>query len=125
MDKKLVSPISFMSDEERKEATVNLRNEILEANRQDPEHREYTLLYYADEEGEEIKSFEEITGRTALRKFIIGIVEYMDIHKSKVLVEGNLVEDALSVYKFMKLMSDRGYYEDSFDIEDYNKGDID
>lgn len=87
----------------------------------DPEKRTYILLYYATMDGEDVKSFEVLEGRTAIYKFIIDLAEFLDIHESKVLVNNVKFEDALSVYRFMKLMET--HYQDGFDIEDYNSGD--
>lgn len=90
-----------------------------------PEDRKYLLLYYAsDEKGEEdIKSFEFLTGRTKTYEFIKNIIENIDIYKSKVIVETVTLNEMVTVYEFMKHIS--SLIEDtSFDIEDYNYGDI-
>ena len=88
-----------------------------------PEEREYLLLYYAtDERGEDIKSFEFLTGRTETYEFIKNIIESLDIHESKVIVETVTLKEMISVYEFMKHIS--MLLEDtSFDIEDFNIGD--
>lgn len=87
-----------------------------------PEKREYLILYYSEIENEEVKSFEIITGRKEAYEFVKSIVEFVDIHESKVLVSNGTLENAKTVYEYMKLME--VYFEDSFDIEDYNMGDI-
>lgn len=87
-----------------------------------PEKREYLILYYSEIEDEEVKSFEIITGRKKAYEFVRSIIEYIDIHESKVLVSGATLENCKTVYEYMKLME--VYFEDSFDIEDYNMGDI-
>jgi len=93
------------------------------------EDRKYLLLYYfSDEKGEEDqKSFEFIIGRMATYKFIKSIIEDINIHKSKVLVETVTLNELISVYEFMKHISSiiEDDDKDSFDIEDYNTGDYD
>lgn len=89
--------------------------------KKDPEKRLYVVLYYSYEDGEEVKSFEILTGRTNAREFIKNMIDSIDIHESKILVETVAYEDALTVYQFIKEME--VYYQDGFDIEDYNIGD--
>jgi hypothetical protein len=87
----------------------------------DPEKKKYLVLYYVTDGDEEIKSFEEVTGRTATYEFIKNMVHAMDIHTSKVLVETVTLEEAISVYEFMVHISQ--FFNDGFDIEEYNYGD--
>lgn len=92
-----------------------------------PEEKSYLILYcfYDEESGDEVRSFEFVIGRTETRKRIIEdvMVGDVNVHKSRVLVEGAPLEDSISVYSFMKLME--GYFEDdnSFNIEDFNYDD--
>lgn len=134
----LKNPITFLTDKDEIERKVNLlTQEIVKSMpgeeeeeapvRKNPEERLYLIYYYADDpdnnRGEKIKSFEEIKGRTKIYEFIKNMIEYIDIHESKVLVETLTLNDAVSVYDFMKVISQ--YYEsDTFDIEDYNFGDV-
>ena len=130
------SAIRFLSDDERNEEiekslakglTIGEPEHLIKGGEEekeikDPEERQYLLLYIAsDDKGEDIKSFEFITGRTATYKFIKGIIESLDIHESKVLVETVTLKEIVSVYDFMKHIS--SLLEDNFDIEDYNYGD--
>ncbi len=89
----------------------------------DPEEKMYLVLYIGkDEDGKDIKSYEDLQGRTATYNFIKGMIDYIDIYESRVLVETVTLVDALNVYEFMKQVSK--YINDtSFDIEDYNYGD--
>lgn len=85
----------------------------------------YLLLYnYTDETGEEHKTYEKFEGRDSVYNFIKNLIENLDIYTSEVLVETVTCADAISVYDFMKYAS-QFYPEDSFDIEDYNYGDVD
>lgn len=87
--------------------------------------REYLILYYATiDKGEEEKSFEIVTGREAAYEFIKTMVECIDIHKSKVLVDTVSYNKAATVYEFMKYIGDKNFFNDTFDIEDYNIGDM-
>jgi hypothetical protein len=125
--------LTFLGENEKSEKIEKLLSEKLiigepeEAPKQEksPEERQYLLLYVASaEDGEEdIKSFEFIKGRTRVYDFIKGVIDSIDIHESKVLVEGVTLEGMISVYEFMKHISI--LLEDNFDIEDYNYGDID
>lgn len=87
----------------------------------------YILLYYLTvDDGEEVKTFETITGRSKLYNFIKSIVENIDIHRSKVLVDEAMLnlEGVPSVYQLMLHFQDI-FNDTSFDIEDYNYGDVD
>lgn len=87
-----------------------------------PKKKTYIVLYIGtDEDGKDIKSFEVIEGRKETFDFIKGIVDYIDIHESKVLTDKVSYNDAASIYDFMKYVSSI-IEEDSFDIEDYNYG---
>lgn len=82
----------------------------------------YIVLYIGtDDEGKDLKSYEVIEGRKETFDFIKGMVEYLDIHESKVLTDNVAYKDAASVYDFMKYVSSLLEGE-SFDIEDYNYG---
>lgn len=117
MDEKLkgINPITF-TDKESPIIPFTIDKSL-----KDPEKRIYVILYYAHEDGDDVKSFEVIIGRTNTREFIKNMIECLDIHESKVLVETVPYEDAKSVYEFIKLME--SFYNDGFDIEDYNIGD--
>ncbi len=89
----------------------------------DPEEKMYLVLYIGtDDEGNEIKSYEDIQGRTATYNFIKGMIEFIDIYESRVLVETVVLAKALNVYEFMK-HSSKYINDPSFDIEEYNYGD--
>lgn len=84
----------------------------------------YVILYYLTiDDGEEVKTFDVITGREATYEFIKNIVENLDIHKSVIMVDNVPYSKAISIYEFMKYIK-RYFEEDSFDIEDYNIGDL-
>lgn len=93
------SPISFVMDYEKKK---------------------YIIIYYAQIDDEDIKSFEVLEGRTKTRDWIKDMAEYLDINNSKVLTDGVKYDDSLSVYDFMKAMEQ--YFQDGFDIEDHIGG---
>lgn len=88
----------------------------------DPEKRMYLLLTLeTDDDGNDIKYWEFLQGRTLVRDTIKNIIDNLNIHKSKVFSESANMHQALSVYQFMKYME--GFYtEDDFDIEEYNHG---
>lgn len=87
-----------------------------------PNKKTYIVLYIGtDEEGKDLRSFEIIEGRKETFDFIKGMIEYLDIHESKVLTDNVSYKDAASIYDFMKYVSSLLEGE-SFDIEDYNYG---
>ena len=104
--------------EARREVMVKAQKE-----EKSPEEKEYILLL-VDIEDEEATMFVIRTGRREAYEYIKMDIESMDIHKSTVLVEGIPIENRISVYKFMKHIQDKGFFEgETFDIEDYNIGD--
>ena len=109
MEQKMISPLQYY-DEQGKPII-----------RKTPEEKEYLLLltYIADDdiEGTEFRIF---IGRTEARKYIIDVIPDLDIFESYVLVEGVVLENRVTVYEFMKHMEN--YFDDGFDIEDYNIG---
>lgn len=121
-DKKLINPIVIMGENEKQEEIKRIQREMAEDPAAPlsihPEEKEYLLLYTGEYEGEEIKSYEFIKGRTNIYEFIKNMIECIDIHESLVLSESVKISDAISVYKFMKTFEE--YFKDSFDIEDYN-----
>lgn len=103
---------------------ANATQNIVKKEEIKPQDKKYIVLYYATiDDGEEIKSFEELTGREAVYEFIKNMIECLDIHRSIVLTDNVPYKNAISVYDFMKYIK-RYFEEDSFDIEDYNIGDI-
>ena len=103
---------------------ANAAQNIVKKEEIKPQDKKYIVLYYATiDDGEEIKSFEELTGREAVYEFIKNMIECLDIHRSIVLTDNVPYKNAISVYDFMKYIK-RYFEEDSFDIEDYNIGDI-
>ena len=86
-----------------------------------PEEKEYLLLltYIADYDTEGIE-LRILIGRTEARKYIINVIPDLDIFESYVLVEGVKPSSIVTVYEFMKHMEN--YFNDGFDIEDYNIG---
>lgn len=140
-NEKRINPISFHETKEKgaptKDGKVNPIYFVNDEGKviQDPEKRRYILLLEGVAEDQEFKFFENITGRTAVRNFIVNMIETLDIHESKVLViiepdnkDGNvignddpLVLNMISVYSFMRHIQNQDF-GDSFDIEDYNYG---
>lgn len=109
---------------ENSKVVNNTTHNIVKKEEINPQDRKYIILYYATvDDGEEIKSFEEVVGREAMYEFIKNMVECLDIHRSIVLTDNVPYKNAISVYEFMKYIK-RYFENDSFDIEDYNIGDI-
>jgi len=83
-------------------------------------NKKYILLLISNED-EDDKTWKEFLGRDSLVEYIKQIVEDVDIKHSLVLTENVSIKDAINIYEFMKYMYEtKGYYNDGFDIEDYN-----
>lgn len=119
----LIKPFIYEDEEETEEVVE--KEELIRPftfeEEKGPEEKYYLVLYYFITEDEsESKTFEFIKGRTETRNQIINDVKVgdVDIHKSRVLVEGAPLEDSLTIYAFMKLIE--CHFDDKFDIEEYN-----
>lgn len=92
----------------------------------DPEERNYLVIFVGiDRDSDtEFRGWDYHLGRTKVRKALKSLVEdeNIDIHNSKVFSEKATIMDAISVYDFFKKME--GLYDDGFDIEDFNVGDV-
>lgn len=119
----LISIMSKIKDEDLEARKEQLeKGELFVPAKETPKKKTYIVLYIGtDDDGKDIKSFEVLEGRKETFDFIKGIVDYIDIHESKVLTDNVAYADAASVYDFMKYVSSL-IEEDSFDIEDYNYG---
>ena len=112
--------ISEMAKSYREEA----KNEYMVKDiKKGPEEKEYLLLL-VDIEDNDATMFTIVMGRRAAYDYIKEDIKNMDIHKSTILVEGLPLERRVTVYEFMKHIQEKNFFEDSFDIEDYNIGDI-
>ena len=124
-EKNLINPIYFVDDKDKTEKglinPVKFENQV----KKGPESKKYLILfcfYSSEEEGDNNRTYEIVTGRTNARQLIKNNIEDIDIHESKILVEGVVLEDMISIYEFMKHIEIN--YSDGFDIEDYNLGDV-
>ena len=96
----------------------NPKQTILKNN---PENKVY-LLCIAGKDGAD-DSWELITGRAELYETIKNSIDFIDLDRSFVLVESAKLENRKSIVAFMKYAEQ--FFNDSFDIEDYIKGDWD
>lgn len=96
----------------------NPKQNLLKKNAEDKVY----LLCIAGKDGAE-DSWELITGRTELYDTIKNSIDFIDLQKSFVLVESAKLENRKSIVAFMKYAEQ--FFNDSFDIEDYIKGDWD
>jgi hypothetical protein len=95
----------------------------------DPEEKLYLILIVGfDEEGNEFRDFEWVTGRTTAYEFIKDTAkeERADLFQSKIIAETQPIEKAKTLVEFMRYCSDNELVqEDSgFDIMDYVQGDF-
>jgi hypothetical protein len=91
----------------------------------DPEQKNYLILIVGtDENHNDFKDWEFITGRRAAYDYIKGMAENIDLFESKIVVETAAVSTAKTVLEFMRYVLDNGLIEDpGFDIMDYVTGD--
>lgn len=96
---------------------------IVDNTKKHPEDRQYLICIKAKPGSGETDSWDIVIGRTEAYNYIKDNIDYIDIEHSFILVESLPLEKRASIYAFMKHVGD--FYEDSFDIEDYIKGDWD
>lgn len=104
---------------------VKLDPETKEVLSKNPEEKQYILLLYFISNSED-KTFEVITGRTAVREYLIDHIDEIELENSYVLVEDvpfkDTVEKGITAYKFLKLVSK--YYDDDFNVDEYYDYDL-
>lgn len=99
-----------------------------EINPQDPEEKQYILLYVdlteEDDEGEVPLRWEAVQGRNHAYESIKANAPVIDTDKSLVLVETVPYKDSLSVRQFVKYLQNSDMVDkyDGFDIDTYGDG---
>ena len=83
------------------------------------EEKQYLICISARDGGEDMWCI--VTGRTDAYEFIKNCIEFINFEESFILVESCTLAQRKSIYAFMKYAEQ--FYEDSFDIDDYVKGD--
>lgn len=92
----------------------------------DGEEKKYLLLYNYIEDDVEIRTYEYITGRRNIYKFLKELIIDecgLNVEDSTVILSTSPVNSGVSVYKFLKIMETR-YPDDNFSIDNYVNGDI-
>ena len=109
----LKEPIYFEEDMEKLAEPITFG--------EDPNEKVYLIFYiYTDDDGNEIKDWEEIQGRTNFYEFIKAHAETMDLYNSKALVGNLTLKDAVPIYDIIRSFKEQGLYlNDGFDIEEY------
>lgn len=88
------------------------------------EKRYLILIVGTDEDGDEFRDFEFVTGRTAAYDYIKNLVEAIDLIESKIVVDSEKIGDMKPVLRFMRYVLDSGLITDpGFDVMDYVVGD--
>jgi len=128
-DKELKPMVVFnegLNDDERvakiaKVLECNENRNIAEEELLNGSKKKYLILYYMiGDDNDIIKGWDEIKGRESAFKFIKSMVDSIDIHASKIMVDTVPFSEAVSIYEFMQHV--QGLIDDEFDIEDYNNG---
>ena len=96
---------------------------IVDNTKKHPEERQYLVCIRTKFDSGSQDSWEIIIGRTNTYEYIKENIDVIDLDHSFVLVEVLTLADRKSIYVFMKHVGK--FYEDTFDIEDYVKGDWD
>lgn len=111
-----LSSIIFVRENEK-----NINQQITP---QDPEQKQYILLYtdlgFEESDNEFPLRWESAIGRTQAYNNILANLAVIDIDKSVVLVETVAVKDALSVREFVEYLQNSNLVEDDFDINEYS-----
>lgn len=109
----LRKPMKTLTPEERR---------TIESQNKGPEEKTYIILVYFYDDAYE-QTFTMVTGRTdCYDECKHHVRNGADPANSIVLVEGNTIENSVTLYKFLKTF--KGVYEDrEFDVEDYMRGD--
>lgn len=89
---------------------------------ENPERRQYLICISAQAGSGENDLWQLVTGRTEAYNLIKENIDYIDFFNSFILVETCKLVDRQSIYTFMKHV-EKFYEEDSFDIDDYVRGD--
>lgn len=92
---------------------------IVDNTKKHPESRQYLICISSQTQD----SWVIVTGRTEAYNYIKENIDDINMEHSFILVETCTLAERKSIYAFMKYAGD--FYEDSFDIEDYIKGDWD
>ena len=123
---KIMMPLQdqlIQSAREETEATVAMVKATKTKPEKSAEEKVYLVLLVFWDNEDQSRWWTKVTGRTAAYNTIKENIDGCDIYESMVMVEGSLLEEAATVYDFMKYVQDKGYIEDTtFDIEDYNVG---
>lgn len=85
--------------------------------RKNPEEKIYLICISGHSED----MWNIVTGRTEAYNYIKDIIEDINFEESFILVENCTLNQRKSIYAFMKYCE--SFFEDSFDIDDYIKGD--
>lgn len=96
---------------------------IVDNTKKHPEDRQYLICMRVKPGSEAWDCWDIVTGRTAAYNYIKENIDDIDMEYSFILVESCTLAERKSIYAFMKYAGE--FYEDSFDIEDYIKGDWD
>lgn len=92
---------------------------IIDNKKKNPEDRQY-LICISAKDGED-DSWQIITGRTNAYEYLKDNIDFINFDESFILVESCTLEQRKSIYAFLKHVEQ--FYEDSFDVDDYVKGD--
>ena len=92
---------------------------IVDNTKKHPEERQYLICISGINED----SWCIVKGRTEAYNFIKENIDDINIEVSFILVESCTLAERKSIYAFMKYAGE--FYNDSFDIDDYIKGDWD
>lgn len=96
---------------------------VVDNTKKHPENQQYLICIRTKPGSGEQDSWIIATGRTEAYEYIKENIDSIDMEHSFILVESHILAKRKSIYAFMKYVGD--FYEDSFDIEDYIKGDWD
>lgn len=91
--------------------------EIKEPVELDKDRKYLLLLEFHDE----VQVFEFKKGRVEIYEYLKSIVEDIDLIKSKIISEKATIDKRISVYEFLKFVSEK--LDDDFNVDNYIDGD--
>ena len=86
--------------------------------------REYLLLLVGAEDTEFEDTFRGIVGRQNVFDTVVGIVDLIDMHESKILAETTQLKGAITVWDFMKMCVDKDLVENPTGFDPYEYEDV-
>ena len=106
---------------DRRGANIFIFKDKIEEDITPAAEREYLLLLVGLEDTDFEDTFRGVVGRQNVFETILGIIDLIDLHESKILAETTQLKGAISIYQFMRMCVDKNLVDnpDRFDPYDW------